>query len=95
MSVFTSVRSDLPELSQKSRKLVLSAEIERTLESFVVSEVAVSVDRWVGRRGLEMTGLVGSDSRIQFATMRFDEILEHTVDVHYLFLRIHTKGRYV
>ena len=95
MSVFTSVRSDLPELSQKSRKLVLSAEIERTLESFVVSEVAVSVDRWVGRRGLEMTGLVGSDCCLQFETMRFDEILEHTVEAYFPFLPIHTKGRYV
>lgn len=69
MSVHTSVRSDLPKLGEKSGKLVLSAEIERTLESLLVSEVAVSVGRLVGRLSLfcgEGTG-VETDCRAQLA----------------------------
>lgn len=53
---FTSVRSDLPKLGEKSRKLILSAEVERTLVSLLVSEVTISADQSVGCRGLQLGG---------------------------------------
>lgn len=65
LSVHTSVRSDLPKLGEKNGELVFPAEIERALESLLVSEVAVSVDRLVGRPEFffAVRGLVETDCR--------------------------------